>query len=140
MTDHFARPRSAATSPQAARIAELHDLCNQDYAKGQQQRAMAVNLAPSYSAMSVGTVGLAPEAAELDVAIRVARQMLSTYGDSSRDGFDYAEAYGAQREALRLLLRALGIRTPAVVVPTCPTCRRTFEDCVCTGIHPGGGQ
>ncbi|MFE3857806.1 hypothetical protein ACFXPN_42545 [Streptomyces griseorubiginosus] len=140
MTDHFARLRGAATSPQAARIAELHDLCDQDYAKGQQQRATVANLVPSYAAMSVEAFAMAPEPADLDVAIRVAQSMLGAYGDSSRDGFSYPEAYGAQREALRLLLRALGIRTPAVVVPTCPTCGRTFEDCICTGIHQGGGQ
>lgn len=48
------------------------------------------------------------EPSDLDTAIRVAQQMLAHYGDSSRDGFSYPEAYGAQREALRLLLRALG--------------------------------
>jgi hypothetical protein len=47
------------------------------------------------------------ERCDLDVAIRVAQCMLVDYGDSSRDGFSYPEAYGAQREALRILLRAL---------------------------------
>jgi hypothetical protein len=135
MTDHSARPTRAASS---ARLAELHQLCDQDYAKGKQQRAMAVNLAPSYAASSVAAYG--PEPSDLDAAIRVAQRMFSAYGDSSRDGFDYAEAYGAQREALRLLLRALGVRTPALVVPTCPNCGRTFEDCTCTGIQPGEVQ
>jgi 4-hydroxy-3-methylbut-2-en-1-yl diphosphate synthase IspG/GcpE len=123
-----------------ARVAELHQLCDEDYAKGQYQRAMAVNLAPSYAAISVAAYGPVPEPTSLDTATRVAQRMLDTYGDSSRDGFDYAEAYGAQREALRLLLRALGVKTPKVVVPTCPSCGRTFEDCTCTRIQPGGGQ
>lgn len=52
-----------------------------------------------------------PEPSDLDTAIRVGQRMLATYGDSSRDGFSYPEAYGAQREALRLLLRAVGAET-----------------------------
>lgn len=49
-----------------------------------------------------------PASAELDTAVRVAQQLLAAYGDSSRDGFSYPEAYGALREALRLVLRAVG--------------------------------
>ncbi|MFF7949401.1 hypothetical protein [Streptomyces griseorubiginosus] len=51
----------------------------------------------------------APHAAEpsdLAVAVRVGNLLLSDYGDSSREGFSYPEAYGALREALRLVLRA----------------------------------
>jgi len=48
------------------------------------------------------------EPSDLDVAIRVGQHLLADYGDSSRDGFSYPEAYGALREALRLLLRAHG--------------------------------
>ncbi|MBB5103266.1 hypothetical protein [Streptomyces spectabilis] len=43
----------------------------------------------------------------LTTAVHVAQQMLGAYGSSSRDGFDYAEAYGALRESLRILLRAV---------------------------------
>ncbi|MEH0423146.1 hypothetical protein [Streptomyces sp. B21-083] len=74
-------------------LAELHRLCDVDYAKGQQERAAALHT---------------PESSDLAVAIRVGQRMLTAYGDSSRDGFSYPEAYGAQREALRLLLRAHG--------------------------------
>lgn len=48
------------------------------------------------------------EPTDLDTAIRVAQTMLVAFGDSSRDGFSYPEAYGATHEALRLLVRALG--------------------------------
>lgn len=46
------------------------------------------------------------EPSDLTVAIRVAQHLLADYGDSSRDGFSYSEAYGALREGLRLVLRA----------------------------------
>lgn len=49
-----------------------------------------------------------PEPSDLAVAIRVAQKMLASYGDSSRDGFSYPEAYGSLAEALRILLRAVG--------------------------------
>lgn len=78
-----------------ARVAELHDLCDQDYAKGQYQRATAVNLAPSYAAISAAAYSPAAEPSDLDVAIRVAQRML--------DSDDRL----ALRESLRLLLRAL---------------------------------
>jgi hypothetical protein len=47
------------------------------------------------------------ERCDLDVAIRVARTLLADYSDSSRDGFSYPEAYGALRESLRILVRAV---------------------------------
>jgi 4-hydroxy-3-methylbut-2-en-1-yl diphosphate synthase IspG/GcpE len=75
------------------------------------------------------------EPSDLEVAISVAQLLLADYGDSSRDGFSYPEAYGALRESLRLLLRALGAETVTDATPTCPTCGRTFEDCICTGIR-----
>ncbi|MFJ9667361.1 hypothetical protein ACIRPP_22575 [Streptomyces sp. NPDC101219] len=49
-----------------------------------------------------------PEPSNLDVAIRVAQRILAAYGDSSRVGSSCPEACGAQREALRIALRALG--------------------------------
>jgi predicted nucleotidyltransferase len=47
------------------------------------------------------------ERSDLDVAVTVARTLLADYSDSSRDGFSYPEAYGALRESLRILVRAL---------------------------------
>ncbi|HET9326416.1 MAG TPA: hypothetical protein VFQ05_06585 [Candidatus Eisenbacteria bacterium] len=72
---------------------------------------------------------LAASNSELETAVRVARTLLADYGDSSRDGFSYPEAFGATREALRLLLRALGVEdgkgtqivsTPGGDLPRCP--------------------
>lgn len=93
MTDHFARPTRAASSPI---LAELHRLCDEDYAKGQQQRAIP-RLSPSYAAAtSLAALGSAPEPTDLDVAISGAQQLLDS------------DSVLSLREALRLLLRALG--------------------------------
>ncbi|MFI8894875.1 hypothetical protein [Streptomyces paradoxus] len=56
------------------------------------------------------TVGAPPAAlsSDLDTAVRVAQSMLAAFGSSDRDGFSYPEAYGALRESLHLVLRALG--------------------------------
>lgn len=72
-----------------------------------------------------------PPANELRTAVRVARRMLSGYGDPT--GWDihgYAQAFGGLREALRILLRALDAepdakgtgqsRTPAGDQQRCP--------------------
>jgi len=73
------------------RVAELHHLARQDYAKGQQERASVPNLLPTYAA------GVhVPEPSDLEVAISVAQQLLDT------------DQILSLREALRLLLRALG--------------------------------
>lgn len=56
------------------------------------------------------------EPSALDTAIRVAQTLLADYGDSSRDGFSYPEAYGALHEALRLVLRAVGAEPPCTPV------------------------
>ncbi|MCM1974612.1 hypothetical protein [Streptomyces sp. G1] len=90
MTDHFVRPRRAS-SPE--RVAELHRLAREDYAKGQQERAVA-RLAPSYAAITL--TPHTPEPSDLDVAISVAQQLLD------------CDEILSMREALRLLLRALG--------------------------------
>lgn len=88
MADHFARPAAPASSP---RVAELHQLARQDYAKGQQERAAIPNLFPTYAA------GVhVPEPSDLEVAIRVGQQLLDS------------DQILSLREALRLLLRALG--------------------------------
>ncbi|MDQ0933782.1 hypothetical protein [Streptomyces turgidiscabies] len=79
----------------AARVAELHQLCREDYAKGKAQRATP-DLAPTYAAAPLTAHGLATEPSDLDVAIRVAQQLLDS------------DQILSVREALRLLLRALG--------------------------------
>jgi hypothetical protein len=89
MTDHFARPRRAASS---TTLAELHRLCDEDYAKGKQQRSMP-RLSPTYAPAAVCPV---TEPSDLDVAIRVAQQLLDS------------DQIVSVREAVRLLLRALG--------------------------------
>lgn len=51
----------------------------------------------------------APEPSDLDVAIRVAQQMLGDYADVDHGNiFALNQAHGAIREALRILLRAVG--------------------------------
>lgn len=93
MTDHFARPERAASSP---RVAELHRLCDEDYVKGELERASAGALT-SYTAFAVAAaVPPPPEPTDLDVAIDVAQQLLAS------------DQVLPLREALRLLLRALG--------------------------------
>jgi hypothetical protein len=96
MTDHFARPHGAASS---ARVAELHRLCDADYAKGQAQRAAARLPIPPYTAFTP-----AAEPTDLDVAISVAQQLLDS------------DQLVSVREALRLLLRAIGAE-PASTPP-----------------------
>ncbi|WP_405671470.1 hypothetical protein [Streptomyces sp. NBC_01530] len=54
-------------------------------------------------------VGALPEPDDLDTAARVAQYILSTYGTvGHEDVFALNQAYGAVREALRILLRAVG--------------------------------
>jgi hypothetical protein len=91
-----------------ARVAELHRLCDADYAKGESQRAVP-NLSTSYAAASLAMTGAVAEQSNLDVAIRVAQKMLTVYGNvDSSDIFAYAQAHGALAESLRIILRALG--------------------------------
>lgn len=94
------------------RVAELHRLCDADYAKGQQQRATP-RLAWSYAAASLAARGQVAEPTDLDVAISVAQQLLGS------------DSVLCMRESLRLLLRALGAE-PAEQ----PTARR------CPAAHP----
>ncbi|KFG07490.1 hypothetical protein [Streptomyces scabiei] len=91
MTDHFARPYRAASSE---RIAALHRLCDEDYAKGQQQRAERPFNPHEFAPPAISHP--APEPTDLDVAVHVAQQLL----DSDNPV--------ALREALRLLLRGVG--------------------------------
>lgn len=78
------------------RVAELHRLADEDYAKGQQERARVLHI-PTYSALAAAeAVQPPPEPSDLDVAIRVAQDLLDS------------DQLLSVREALRLLLRALG--------------------------------
>lgn len=115
MTDLSARPDVPASSP-PPRVAELLQLCAADYRAGARQRIADhrddAHLAPYIPAPVTGPAVRQPLAfSPLDTAIRVGQEMLTAYGDSSRDGFSYPEAYGAQREALRILLHVLGAGT-----------------------------
>lgn len=108
MTDHSARPSSAASSPRADRIAALHRLCAEDYAKGKQQRA-AARPAPAYTPLAVTDRSQTTvEPSSLDVAISVAQQLLDS------------DQVLSLREALRLLLRALGAEPAQAPVGRCP--------------------
>ncbi|WP_333746156.1 hypothetical protein [Streptomyces sp. IBSBF 2950] len=105
MADRFARRDVPAS---AERLAALHRLCDEDYAKGQQQRALARPFTP-YEFAASAISHPAPEPTDLAVAISVAQQMLAAYSDTSTFGeFGYAKAHGALSESIRLLLRALG--------------------------------
>lgn len=114
MTDLFARPERAASSPRE-RVAELHRLCDEDYAKGKAQRATPI-LAPSYAAAS-GTVPVTTPS-DLDVAIHVAQQLLDS------------DSVLSLREALRLLLRAHGAEPLAPAATDEPPTLR------CPAAHP----
>jgi hypothetical protein len=93
MTDHFARPYRAASSPRSERIAALHRLCDEDYAKGQQQRAERPFAPHEFAPPAISHP--ASEPSDLAVAVRVAQQILDSDNPT------------ALRESLRLLLRAL---------------------------------
>lgn len=104
MTDHSARPERAATS----RIAALHEQCRQDYIRGKAERA-AAQVLPSYGALALTTaLPPAPAPTDLDVAIGVAQQLLGSGSVLSL------------REALRLLLRALGAEPTSPAPPDEP--------------------
>jgi hypothetical protein len=83
----IARPRATNT----ARLAELHRLCDEDYAKGQQQRTIP-RLSTSYTPAAICPMA---EPSDLEVAVDVAKQLLDS------------DSVLSLREALRLLLRAL---------------------------------
>jgi hypothetical protein len=94
MTDHVAGPNASATS--RSRVAELQRQARVDYAKGQAQRATAHH-GLSYAALATAAaLPSRPDPDDLDVAIRVAQDLLDS------------DQLLSLREALRLLLRALG--------------------------------
>ncbi|CAL9301116.1 hypothetical protein [Streptomyces sp. SudanB91_2054] len=115
MTDHFARPERAATSPEE-RVAELHRLCDEDYASTAPLRQQS-------AAWPVRPVGIRTAAVptDLDVAIAVAQRLVAHDNPLTL------------REALRMLLRALGAEPttrpatddappPVLATPTAPGC------------------
>ena len=77
------------------RVAELHRLAAEDYLIGQAQRA-AARINPSYAALAAASAVPATEPTDLQVAISVGQQLLDS------------DQILSVREALRLLLRALG--------------------------------
>lgn len=84
------------------RIAALHSLCDEDYAKGQSERATAGRPLPAYTPFATAAaIPAPPEPTDLDVAIHVAQQLLD------------CDQILSVREALRLLLRALGAEPEA---------------------------
>lgn len=117
MTDLSARLDGAATLPQSTRVAMLHQLAREDYARGQAERAAAQHL-PSYTAFATTHAIPAAEPSDLDVAISVAQQLLDS------------DQVLSLREALRLLLRALGAEPDAPVVVDEPPALR------CPAAHP----
>jgi hypothetical protein len=115
MTDHFA----GSNAPASSALAELHRQCQQDYRSvgGRLARATFGNRYPS-------TPTRDPEPSDLDVAISVAQQLL----DSNQ--------IHAVREALRLLLRALGAEPQTKQAPAPhPGCPAAHPDdpTPCTG-------
>jgi hypothetical protein len=80
----------------ADRVAELHRLADADYAKGQAERASARHAEPLYGSATLTVRDQLREPSDLQVAIRVAQQLLDS--DSAL----------SLREALRLMLRAVG--------------------------------
>ncbi|WP_460067349.1 hypothetical protein [Streptomyces sp. YKOK-I1] len=90
----------------AARVATLHQLAREDYAKGQRERAEHVAL--SATRLADPSLTSPSEPSDLEVAIRVGQQLL----DSNQ--------ILSVREALRLLLRALGAEPAAKPTPTPP--------------------
>jgi hypothetical protein len=126
MTDHFARPERAATS----RVAELNELCRQDYLRGEAERAAEARTHPS-------ALPPAHEPTTLGIAIRAAQQLLTS------------DQVPALREALRLLLRALNAEPattrpasapPAVLAsPAGPGCGAPATVCI-EGYSPRDGR
>ncbi|MFC8002939.1 hypothetical protein ACFUCH_03725 [Streptomyces olivaceus] len=115
MTDHFARPERAAT-PAEQRVAELHRLANADYASAALRRAANPTWpanppraipAPLYGAALDLRDQPHDEPTDLQVAVGVAQRMLDS------------DEILSVREALRLLLRALGAE-PEIPLPADP--------------------
>jgi hypothetical protein len=93
MTDHVARPSAPAT--RQARVAELHRLARADYASTAHLRRQNPTW-PASPAAALPTRNEPRVPSDLDLAISVAQQLLGS------------DSVLSLREALRLLLRALG--------------------------------
>ncbi|MFF8879621.1 hypothetical protein [Streptomyces flaveolus] len=126
MTDHFARPERAATSP-AERVAELHRLCDADYAQAAAARKASVTQ-PLYgsAALAIRDQLRNEPPSDLAVAVSVAQHVLGSDNPLTL------------REALRLLLRALDAETdaqPAATPPPALRCPATIasDTSPCTG-------
>ncbi|WP_193783101.1 hypothetical protein [Streptomyces sp. E5N91] len=119
MTDHFARPERAATSPEE-RVAELHRLADADYAKAARNRQMVTNVAqPLYGAAAIDIRDQLSQPTDLQVAVSVAQRLLDS------------DEILSVREALRLLLRALDAEPQAPLPadePPAVTATPTGED------------
>ncbi|MGX1512214.1 hypothetical protein [Streptomyces collinus] len=65
---------------------------------------------PLYGAAAIATRDQLREHTDLQIAVSVAREMLAAYGTTDyADPAAVAQAFGATRESLRILLRALGV-------------------------------
>ncbi|MGW0942927.1 hypothetical protein ACWD4O_10295 [Streptomyces sp. NPDC002623] len=93
MTDHVAGPNTPASSTS---LAKLHSAAWRDYHSPAGRLARA-NFARRYPA----SLDSQPEPSELDVAISVAQQLIDS------------DSLISVREAIRLLLRALGAEQPS---------------------------
>jgi len=124
MTDHVPRPERTATSPEA-RVAELHRLADADYASTARRRAAnptwpvapaasrnTTVAEPLYGAAAIDIRDQLREPTDLQVAVDVAHQLLDS------------NSVPSLREALRLLLRAIGAETTTTVLPTEPPALR----------------
>ncbi|MFG3323745.1 hypothetical protein ACGF3J_37440 [Streptomyces sp. NPDC048171] len=110
MTDHFARPERAATSREE-RVAELHRLCDADYASTAARRKADLSQ-PLYGSAAMVVREQLREPTDLQVAVEVARHVLDC--DSSL----------TLREALRLLLRALDVHAATPLPAEAPPALR----------------
>jgi hypothetical protein len=99
------------------RVTKLHQLCAEDYAKGQQQRATARQNV-SYAALSTTDRSQTIELSDLDAAISVAQRLIDS------------DKVPSLREALRLLLRSLDAEPIARPVTDEPPALR------CPAAHP----
>ncbi|MFD5670257.1 hypothetical protein ACFWIK_35840 [Streptomyces anthocyanicus] len=126
MTDHFARPERAATTPEE-RVAELHRLADADYARATSNRKPITNVAqPLYGKAAIDVRDQLQQPTDLDVAVNVARHVLDSDNPLTL------------REALRLLLRALDpaaatpLSTEAAPAIRCPATTAS-DTSACTG-------
>ncbi len=86
---------------------------------------------PLHGAAALAVRDQLREPSALDSAVRVAREMLAAYGATDyADHAAVAQAFGATRESLRILLRALGVDTTTPTAAPAPPAER------CPAAHP----